>query len=559
MNLTDFTLAVESIMTDIALFSHAAGGIKLRAYQEEVARAIINSVLHQRGLTFVVIFPRQSGKNELQAQIEAYLLLCFQQDGECVKISPTWKPQSLNAMRRLERALEANALVRLAGWKKEQGYVYRVGSSRLYFLSGAPTAHIVGATASVLLECDEAQDVQIAKWDKEVAPMAASTNATRVFWGTAWTSQTLLAREKQAALEAQKADGIRRVFILDADAVAQEVPAYGKFVAEQVRRLGRRHPFVRTQFYSQEVDAESGMFPPGRVALMKGSHSLQTGPVANHIYAFLIDVAGEDEGVAGAGVAGLSQPVLEHPILEYPVLEHPVLEHPGRAATALTLVEVDLSSLSDPLLQAPLYRVVNRKAWLGEKHSTIYAQLLALGELWQPRWIVVDATGVGAGLASFLEKAFVGRVLPFVFNSSSKSKLGWGFLAVVETGRFSVWKPSESDGFQSMQLADQFWREVESCQMEILPGPERRMKWGVPDGTRHPSTGELVHDDLLVSASLCAVLDDVKWGVGESRVVEGFDPLAGMGEVFNANEANGRIQRIMLLALIIIRQRLCLR
>ena len=210
MNISDFALAVELIMTDIALFSHAAGGIKLRAYQEEVARAVIDSVLHQRGLTFVVNFPRQSGKNELQAQIEAYLLLCFQQDGECVKISPTWKPQSLNAMRRLERALEANALVRLVGWKKEQGYVYRVGSSRLYFLSGAPTAHIVGATASVLLECDEAQDVQIAKWDKEVVPMAASTNATRVFWGTAWTSQTLLARQKQAALEAQKADGIRR-------------------------------------------------------------------------------------------------------------------------------------------------------------------------------------------------------------------------------------------------------------------------------------------------------------------------------------------------------------
>ena len=30
------------------------------------------------------------------------------------------------------------------------------------------------------------------------------------------------------------------------------------------------------------------------------------------------------------------------------------------------------------------------------------------------------------------------------------------------------------------------------------------MKWGVPDGTRDISTGELVHDDLLVSAvTLC--------------------------------------------------------
>jgi hypothetical protein len=31
----------------------------------------------------------------------------------------------------------------------------------------------VGATASLLLEVDEAQDVEIGKYDKEIAPMAA--------------------------------------------------------------------------------------------------------------------------------------------------------------------------------------------------------------------------------------------------------------------------------------------------------------------------------------------------------------------------------------------------
>ena len=164
------------------------------------------------------------------------------------------------------------------------------------------------------------------------------------------------------------------------------------------------------------------MFPPHRIALMKGAHPVQHEPLAGHIYAFLIDVAGEDEGAAGgAGMMALS---------------NPDLAQPGRDSTALTILEVDLSGLSDPLLQAPTYRVVNRKAWLGDRHSAIYAQLLALGELWAPRWWVVDATGVGAGLASFLEKAFPGRLLPFVFTSSSKSKLGWDFLSVVETGRF---------------------------------------------------------------------------------------------------------------------------
>jgi hypothetical protein len=95
---------------------------------------------------------RQSGKNELQAQIEAYLLKAFCEDyGELVKVSPTWKPQSLNAMRRLERTLRRNRFTR-DRWEKEQGYIYRLGGARIYFLSGATTSNIVGATARTLLE-----------------------------------------------------------------------------------------------------------------------------------------------------------------------------------------------------------------------------------------------------------------------------------------------------------------------------------------------------------------------------------------------------------------------
>jgi hypothetical protein len=174
----------------------------LRGYQMEVAERIIESVSCNLGHTFVVQFPRQSGKNELQAQIEAYLLVMFRYfEAEMVKVSPTWKPQTLNAMRRLERVLERNRLTRKR-WEKESGYIYRVGNARIFFLSGSPTTSVVGATASTLLQCDEAQDILTAKWDKDFSPMAASTNATRVFWGTAWTSQTLLARERRAAEEA---------------------------------------------------------------------------------------------------------------------------------------------------------------------------------------------------------------------------------------------------------------------------------------------------------------------------------------------------------------------
>ncbi|RPJ38175.1 MAG: hypothetical protein EHM21_17220, partial [Chloroflexi bacterium] len=110
----------------------AAGGLKLRLYQQDVARAIVDSVLQRRGLSFVVMFPRQSGKNELQAQVEACLLaLLAGEDAEIIKVSPTWRPQSINAMRRLQRVLERNPYT--AGqWTKENGYIFRLGRARIF-------------------------------------------------------------------------------------------------------------------------------------------------------------------------------------------------------------------------------------------------------------------------------------------------------------------------------------------------------------------------------------------------------------------------------------------
>ena len=220
--MSNLSSVIKPLFPSITAFTKHASGLKLRAYQVEVAQAICDSVIHQRGLTFVVMFPRQSGKNELQAQIETYLLMLFSQlNAEIVKVSPTWRPQTINAMRRLERVLKRNLLTRNA-WKKKAGYIYEIGSANIYFFSGGRNANIVGATASTLLEVDEAQDVSIPKFDKDIAPMAASTNATRVFWGTAWTSRTLLARELAAAQVTEQRDGIKRVFILTADQVAAD-------------------------------------------------------------------------------------------------------------------------------------------------------------------------------------------------------------------------------------------------------------------------------------------------------------------------------------------------
>lgn len=58
------------------------------------------------------------------------------------------------------------------------------------------------------------------------------------------------------------------------------------------------------------------------------------------------------------------------------------------------------------------------------------------------------------------------------------------------------------------------------------------MKWGVSDGTRDESTGEPLHDDIVISAALCSAFDDCKWGTAESGVINAIDPLSDLGEVF---------------------------
>lgn len=476
-----------------------AGGMKLRSYQLEAGEAICEAALQGEGGSFVVMFPRQSGKNELQAWIESYLMFLRSIEGaELVKISPTWKPQSINAMHRLAKVLEKHPLT-CYRWRRENGYIFRLGEARLAFLSGQRESNIVGATASLLLEVDEAQDVDMEKYDKEIAPMAASTNAVRVFWGTAWTDKTLLNRELQSALK-EKVPGVWRI---DASQVRGEAAAYGAYVDEQIRRLGRNHPMIRSQYFSEEITEELSLFTPERRALMQGSHGWLDAPLPGERYALLVDVGGEFTGQ------------------EQTVEQTLQAAESRKDASAVTIVRV---RLPDPVA-GPVYEIVHRMQWVGEAQPVVYARLKALADHWRARYVVVDATGLGEGLAAFLERAMLARVVRFVFTARSKSDLGWAWLAAIETGRYKEYQPQDHPSATSMSR--QFWRQVDHC--EAAPaGSSALLHWGVPDGRRDGAG--YVHDDLLISAALCTVLESFPWGVGESAVIPPNYGEAGWGK-----------------------------
>jgi hypothetical protein len=493
----------KALLGRLDLYSRAALGRPLYAYQLRPARAIVASVLQRQGRELAVMFPRQSGKNETQAHVEAFLLNWFrrQPGAAIVKAQPTFVPQAQNAKDRLERTLRNGWAA--GRWRRHGAHHLCLGQAQVTFLSAARGANVAGATASLLLACDEAQDVAAGEWEKKFVPMAASTNATVVYWGTAWTSRSLLARTIQRLRTQELADGLARVFVVSPDEVRQVNPDYGAFVDREVASKGRNHPFVRTQLFNEALDAETGMFPEARQALMRGRHPRQAAPTPEGVYALLLDVAGQDEGTQRAGE----------------------LANPRRDATALTVVAVDLATLSDAVIAAPTYRAVYRRVWRGTRHTALYAELRALALQWQAHYLVVDATGIGAGLAAFLEKTLrPGTVLSFMFNAATKSRLGWDFLALCDAGRWQDYAPSAGDAD-----GPTFWRELAHCQCETLPGPSHPLRWGVPDGSLD-EFGQRVHDDTVISAALAAVLDKQPWHVatGPAVIIRGRDPLEEM-------------------------------
>jgi hypothetical protein len=255
-------------------FSSGFVGVDLYPYQLEAGNAIVRSVLARHGDSFVLIFARQSGKDELLANLILFLLARFAERGASIVCAqPTFQPQTLNAMDRLQARASQRPFFTSGGFERKQGHIYRLLSARVNYLSADPSASVVGATADRLLIINEAQDVNPTVYDKRFAPMAASGNATRVFSGTSWTVDTLLDREKRRLLQLEKRDGLRRVFIVNGEQVALHDHFYGRFLHEEIERLGREHPLVRTRYFCQNLDARSGMFTPAHRALMQADRA----------------------------------------------------------------------------------------------------------------------------------------------------------------------------------------------------------------------------------------------------------------------------------------------
>jgi len=468
--------ALQNVLTDLEAFSHRmVPRFALRRYQLAPARAILESVDQRRGDQFAIVFSRQAGKDEMLAQLLAFLLMQrSRQGGAIVVAAPTLMPQAMITRNRLRDRLLVNALTRTR--TRISGNTVRVGKAQVHFASASPAANARGLTADLLLVANEAQGIDPETWDAVFDPMTASTNATIVYMGTVWSDTTLLARQMRHLADLEARDGRQRVWLVPWDVVARDVPAYGDKVRARIAQVGNDHPFVRTEFRLQELDGSGGLFPPHRIALMGSDHLRQERAQPGRRYALLIDVGGEEEFPLGSDVTPDGR----------------------RDSTALTVVDVGIGERADGL---PVYRVVDRRLWTGVRHAALHQDLVRLArETWRAEWVVVDATGIGAGLASFLAASLghgrpAARVEPFLFSAASKSNLGWDFLALVDGGRFREYRvDSEPD-----DVTAEYRRQLRATEYEVRGGPGNLLRWEVP--------ARAGHDDLVISAALCAALD----------------------------------------------------
>ena len=438
--------------------------IRLRPYQVEVARAVLDSVRRGLGLTVTVEMARQAGKNELSASLELYLLgHMAAQGGDLVKAAPTFVPQAQISIHRLLHRLDASGLAKLHHLDK--GYIVHVGRARALFLSAERSSHVVGQTASLLLEVDEAQDVSPEKFDKDFRPMAAAWNATTVLYGTAWRRDSLLEQVKQQNLEMERQDGVRRHFRYDWRAVAAHNPAYGSYVATERSRLGQQHPLFRTQYALEPLDGAGGLLSPELRTQLQGDHPRLQRPQPGRTYVAGLDVAGGPVNAVDLEWGG----------------------NPGRKRDSTVLTIGELAAGDDPTESRVL--AVAHYRWTGIPHPRLTPQLAdLLKNVWRVRRIAVDATGMGESLAASLHRSMGKIVDPVTFSAQTKSRLGFQFLSMIGTGRLKIYAGDGSDEWREL------WRQVDNA--EATMRPNQTMGFAVD-----PRRG---HDDFLMSLALLA-------------------------------------------------------
>jgi hypothetical protein len=492
---TDLARIVRSMKTkrqqSASEFDPKIYGITLYPAQLEMLKAVEKLVDHDRDGTLCIRASRQTGKNEVAALCQVrYLQRYAGAGGNWIRCAPTWKPQIVNSIRRLEKYLFRRLV---ANWRGRYGYIVESGRANLYFLSADKSANVVGATADVCLDLDEAQDIDVETFDQKIAPFTASTNAPTLMWGVAGFKSDLLYQYRQDNLKAG-----RKKMNLDypCDVFMELNPAYAKHVQSRIDRLGEDHFIIKTQYKLEDVDKVGHFLNRRQIeSILESAHTRRSKPNFQLPVIMVIDVAGMHE--------------------EGEVTDPDDMSSGGRDSTVAYIVEVDYSPAA-MRYQWPQCRILDIVWWTGKKYAEdthgIEGQqelLLKMAQRWMPLKIVVDARGLGEQLAAYLNDRFL-NVDMYKASPDSVCDDVFSLLGLINNGQVRVFRNDLSQEYK------EFVAQLGAVDYKVVNGKVSLKK---------PVGGTTRHIDFVKTLSyIPRAIKDLSEGVGLTTTV-GDNPL----------------------------------
>jgi len=416
--------------------------------------------------TQLSIFSRQSGKSTSSARLKVRLLCQFAgTGGNIVQSAPTDKPQLRTFRKRFEDALR-NPITD-GSWREKEG-VYYVGRASLTPLSGDPKAQRVSETADLCLDLDEFQLMDEEVIERDLQPMTASTGAPTLAWGTVGVVGDLMDRTRERLREREREIGRRLLFEVDWEEVAEWVPRYGQSVEAAIRRLGKDHPWIQTQYLLKPVRAGGKFFEARHLELMRGDHPRRRTPRPGVLHVAGVDLCGIDEldPAQAAVLAGMR----------------------GRDSIVVTVAELEWLRWGQELV--PELRIVDHLYLCGMHPNMAEREIAAyLFEVWNVVGVVVDGRGVGEHTAKALERMRPSLVTVLQSTGKTVDKMGNAMLGMASTGRIKMY---QDDGSEESR---QFWLQARELEREVTPSGG--IRFHAPKSKGSPGNpGNEIHDDF---------------------------------------------------------------
>ena len=219
----------------------------------------------------------------------------------------------------------------------------------------------------------------------------------------------------------------------------------------KAQRLRSDQSLFRSQYRLVPVTGNGRFLNSNRLALLRGQHRRISAPVPGRIYVAGIDLAGESEQPGDIRLQGFK---------------------PTQDSTVVTIGELQM--LDDGFgSKLPALTVVERHWRTGKPHTETFSGLVhLLKNVWGCRRVVVDAIGIGVGVAAFLPKTIgPSIVVPFTFTAQTICPLT------------PIGNPSRGAGAGPRR----------GDRLVALPGAERedRVALPIPCATRNPRKNPL--------------------------------------------------------------------